>query len=95
MSLSSETCNRPTFTDLNPVDLNYYPFMNNLDKYNGTCNAVDDLSIKIYVPSKTEDVNAKVLNMVTRIYQTKTLVKYILCDCKCKFISLKCNSNQK
>ena len=48
---------RPTLTDLNLVDVNYYPFIINLDKCSGSCNAVDDLSTKICAPSKTKDVN--------------------------------------
>ena len=40
---------RPTVTDLNPVELIYYPFMINLDKCNGTCNV---LSPKIRVRKK-------------------------------------------
>ena len=31
--------------------------------------------------------------MITRINQAKTLVKHILCDCKCKLDSTTCNSN--
>ena len=38
---------RPTLIDLNPVDLNYYPFMNSLDKCSGCCNAVYDLFMKV------------------------------------------------
>ena len=33
--------------------------------------------------------------MITKINEAKTLVKYILCDCKCKFNSTTCNSNKK
>ena len=33
--------------------------------------------------------------MITRIKEAKTLVKHISCDCKCKFNSTTCNSNQK
>ena len=29
-----------TFIDLNPIELNYYPFMISLDKCNGSCNVV-------------------------------------------------------
>ena len=39
---------RPTFIDLNPTKFNYHPFMISLDKCNGSCNAVDNLSTKIY-----------------------------------------------
>ena len=87
---------RPTLTDLDPVKFNYYPFMISLDICNGSCNsAVDDLSAKVCVPSKTRNVNVKVFNMITRINQAKTLVKYLSCDCKCRFNSTACNINQK
>ena len=38
---------RSTLIDLNPIELNNYPFMISLDKCNGTCNVFDDLSAKI------------------------------------------------
>ena len=66
VSLSNEPCmNKPTFIDLNPVELNYYPSIVSLDKSNGSFNVVDDLSMKICVPSKTKNVNVKVFNMIT------------------------------
>ena len=65
----------PALIDLNPVELNYCPFMNILDKCNGNCNVAVDLSLKIYVLSKTKDLNVKTLNMVTKLYDAKTLVK--------------------
>ena len=34
---------RPTPIDLNPIELSYYTLMISLDKFNGSCNAVDDL----------------------------------------------------
>ena len=36
---------KPTLTaltDLNPVELNYYPLMISLDRCSGSCNDVDD-----------------------------------------------------
>ena len=45
--LNDEPCMiRPTFIDLNPVELKYYPFMFTLGKYSGSCNI---LSPKICV----------------------------------------------
>ena len=70
---------RPTVINLIPVQLNYHSFMFNLDICNGSCNALDDLSTKIYVQSETEDV----INMKTRINETKKFVKHIPCNCKC------------
>ena len=86
---------RATLIDLNSVQLNYYPFMIGLVIYDGSCNAFDDLSIKVCVPSKTKHVNVKAFNMTKRINETKTLVKHISCDCQCKSDSTTCNSNKK
>ena len=86
---------RPTLIDLNPVELNYLSFMISLDKRNGSCNAVDDLSTKICVPSETKDMNDKKFNMITRTNDAKTLVKHISYNCKCKLKTTTCNSNQK
>ena len=85
----------PTLIDLNPVKLNYYPFMTSLDKCNGTCNAVDDLYTKICVPNKTKGINVQESNMITRINEAKKLLKHVSCDCKCKFNRTTFNSNQK
>ena len=85
---------RPTFIALNTIELNYYPSMISLDKCNGSCNAVDDLSTKICILSKIEYVKVIVFNVITKINEPKTLVKHISCNCKCKFDSTTCNSNQ-
>ena len=34
-------------------------------------------------------------NMITNKHEAKTMKKHISCDCKCKFNSTACNSNQK
>ena len=78
---------RTTLIYLNSVELNSYSFMINLDKCSGSCNAVDDLSTKVRVPSKTKDITVKVFIMRTKINEAKILIKHISCDCKCKFKS--------
>ena len=69
--------------------------MISLYKCSGSCNAINELSTKICAPSKLKDINVKIFNVITRINEAKTLVKYISCDCKCKFNRITCNSNQK
>ena len=96
MPLNNEPCFiSPTLTDLNLVELNYYPFMISLDKCNGICNVADDSSTKICVPSKTKDVNNEVFNMTIIINEAKAFVNHISCDCKRKFNSTTFNSSQK
>ena len=84
MSLNNEPfMARCTLIDWHPIKLNYYPFMISLNKCIWSCNTTDDLSTKLCVPSKTNDVNVKRFNIITRIHETKTLVKHISCGCKC------------
>ena len=73
--------------------LHYYLFAVNLDICVGSCNTLYDLSNRVYVPNKTEDINLKVFNMITGINESKTLTKHILCKCGCKFDGRKCNPN--
>ena len=77
------------------MELKYHPFVITLGKSKGSYNAVDDLSIKICVLNKTKSTNVKVFNVITKIKKAKTFIKHISCDCKSKFDSTTCNSNQK
>ena len=76
---------------MNPVELEYYPFMISLDKCTGSCNV---LSPKIYVPKETKELNNKVCNIILNKNQAKTIRKHISCDFKFKFSSTTSNSNQ-
>ena len=57
-----------------------------------SCNV---LSLKIYVPKETKDLNVKAFNMITNKNEAETMAKHVSCDCKCKFNSTARNSNQK
>ena len=86
---------RPTLIDLNHVELKYYPFMISLNTCIGSFTA---LSPKIQGPKKqkkTKDLNVKAFNAIKSKNEAKTIAKHISCDCKYKFISTTCNSNQK
>ena len=83
---------RPTLIGLNPVELNYYPFIISFDKCNESCIV---LSLKICVPKETKNINVKVFNMIANKNEAKTIAKHSSCDCKHKFNSKTCISNQK
>ena len=74
-------------------EFHYYPFAVKLNRCVESCNTLNDLSNKVCVPNKTEDLNLSMFNMITRINESKTLTKHISCDCKCKFVGKKCNSD--
>ena len=72
---------------------NLYPFAVNLDRRMGSCNILNDLSNRVCVPNKTENLKLSVFDMITGINETKILTKHISCECKCKFDVRKCDSN--
>ena len=53
------------------------------------------LSPELCFPKETKDIYAKTFNMITNKNEAKAMTGHISCDCKCKFNSTKCNSNQK
>ena len=75
-------------------EFHFCPFTVKLGKSVGSCNNLNGLSNEVYVPNKTEDLNLNVFNTITGINESKTLIKHISCECKCKFEKRKCNSNQ-
>ena len=81
---------RPFLIDIKSVELKHYPFMISLNKCTGSCNV---LSPKICVPKETKDIHVNAFNMITN--KMKLMKENISCDCKCKFNSTTCNSNQK
>ena len=81
-------CNRqcilqPTLTNLHPNEysqkFHYYPFSVKLDRYTGSSNTLNDLSNKVWIPNKTEDLNLIVFSTFTEINESKTLTKHTSC----------------
>ena len=99
VSLSNQKCmTQPTLINLHPneysQEFHYYPSAVKLDRCAGSCNTLNDLSNKVCIPNKTEDLNLSVFNMITGINESKTLTEHISCECKCRFDGRKCNSDQ-
>ena len=89
---------QPTLINLHPnehsQEFQYYAFSIKLDGCVGSCNTFNDLSNKVCIPNKTEDLSLSVFNMITGINESKKLTKHISCECKYKLDGTKCNSNQ-
>ena len=70
---------RPTLINLHPneysQEFNYYPFVVKLERCIGSYNTLHDLSNKVCVPNKTEDLNLGVLNVITGINELKHVKK--------------------
>ena len=76
MSLSNQKCLiQPTLINLHPneysQEFHYFQFEVKLDRYVGSCNTLNDLSNRVHVPNKTENLNLSVFNMITGINEYK------------------------
>ena len=57
-------------------EFHYLLFAVKLDRCVGKCNTLNDLSNKVCVPNKTEDLNLTVINIITGVNESKTLTKH-------------------
>ena len=84
ISLSNQCMIQPTVINLHPneysQEFHCYSFAVKLDKYVGSCNTLNKLSNKVCVPSKTEEVNLRVLNMIVKniMYVIKIIIGILL-----------------
>ena len=69
-------------------------FPTNLDSYVGSCNTRKDISNKVRIQNKTEDLNLIIFNIITGINELETLTKHIPSEYKCRPDGRKRNSNQ-
>ena len=98
ISISNQKCMiQHSLINLHPNEysqiLHYCPFTVKLDKCVGSCNTLNDLSNKVYLPNEMEDLNLTVCKMIAEINESKTLTKRISREWKCKLDGRKCNPN--
>ena len=60
----------------------------------GSCNTLNDLSNRVGVPNKTENLNLSFFDTITGINESKILTKHISWEWKCTFDSRNSNPNQ-
>ena len=90
-TLNNQKCMiQPTFINLYPNEyshkFHYYPFTVKLDRCVKSCDTLIDLSNKVCIPNKTEDLNVSMFKTITGINELKSLTKHISCECKYKFM---------
>ena len=78
--------------NLNPVKHKYSSSIITLDKCNGSCSTLTEISDRICVPNKIQ--NLSIFQKKKRKKKSKKLTKQVLCECKSKCDGIKCNSNQ-
>ena len=70
-------------------------FAVNQNRCVASCNTLDDLSDRVCVSNRTDDINLCFFHMITELNESNILNKYIPCKCDYIFDGRKCNPNQK
>ena len=87
ISLSKQKCmTRLTLINLHPneysQEFHHYAFVVKSGKCAGSYKTLNDLSKKVHVPNKTEDLSLCVFDMIAGINESKTLTMHISCECR-------------
>ena len=80
VSLSNQKCEiQPILINLHPnqhsQEFHYPPFLVKLDRRFGSCNTLNDLSNKVCIPNKTEDLNLSIFQHNYRYKGIKNISK--------------------
>ena len=86
---------QPIFINLHPNEYSHlFSLAVKLDRCIASSKTLNNLSNKLCVPNKTEDLNLSVFNMFKGINESKTLINHISYEYRGKFDGRKCNSYQ-
>ena len=71
---------RPKIIQTNANEPVFYPLSIKVNKCGGDCNTINDPKAKLCVPDIVKDINIKVFNMLSRINETRKIVRH---ECIC------------
>ena len=70
----------------------FYRYSIKINKCKGSCNTINDLDSKRYVPGNSKTTNVKAFNLVSRTNETRQTERHKSCKCKCRLDAIACNN---
>ena len=93
--MSNQECKvSPKIINVNNNEPVFYPYSIKIIKFSGSCNNINDPYAKLCVPDIIKNINVKVFNLMSRINETRQLIRHETCKCVCRLTSSICNSRQ-
>ena len=86
---------RPKIIDVSSNDLVFYPFKIAVSKCSGSSNTINNTFDKICVAKDVKNMNVRVINLLSRVNETRFVEWHNNCVCKGKIGPEKCNSKQR
>ena len=82
ISTNNQECKiRSEIINVNTNEPVLYPFSIKVNKCSGSCNNVNDPYAKLCIPDVVKNINVKVLNLTSRINETKHIIWHETCKC--------------
>ena len=95
ISMNNQECKaRPKIIDVNNNEPVFYPCSIKINKCSRSCNNINDPYAKLCVSDIIKNINVKVFNLMSRINETRQVIRHETCKCVCKLTSAVCNSRQ-
>ena len=95
ISISNQKCKvRPEIVNVNSNEPAIFPFSIKTSKCSGSCNNINDLYAKLYVPDVFRNLNVKVFNLMSRTNKTRHIKWHETCKFKCSLDASACNDKQ-
>ena len=76
----------------NPI---FYSFSVKINKFNGNCNNINDPYARICVLDTVKILNVKVVNLMSRTNETRSIEWHEPCKCICRLNKIICNNKQR
>ena len=95
ISMNNQECKaRPKIINVNNNEPVFYPYSIKVNKCSGSCSNINDPYAKLCVPDIVKNINVKVLNLMSRINETREIIWHETCKCICRLTLAVCNSRQ-
>ena len=94
VSMNNQKCKiRSEIINVNTNETIFYPYSIKINKWNGSCNTINDPCAKLCASDTIKDINVKVFNLMPRTNETRHIKRYK--TCKCRLDSSVCNNKQR
>ena len=96
ISMNNQECKiRPEIVNVNNDEPTFYPYNAKISKCSGSCNNINDLYSKMFIPDITKNINLKVFNLMSRTNETRYIKFYKTCKCKFRLNASVYNNKQR
>ena len=95
VSMNNQECRiRPEIINIKSNEPTFYPYSIKVNKYSGSCSNINDPYAKLCVPDVANNINVKVLNLMSITKKTRHIKWHETSKCKCRFDASVCNNKQ-